>query len=98
MQKLNRDYRGIDKPTDVLSFDVQISGLPSRALGDVVINVQQAQRQANEGQIDLYEEINHLLVHGILHLLGYDHEKSEQDYNLMIDKQNEILNAHKGMG
>jgi len=98
MQKLNRDYRGVDKPTDVLSFDVQISGIPLRALGDVVINVQQAQYQSIENQIELYEEINRLLVHGILHLLGYEHENSEQDYHLMMNKQNEILNALQAMG
>lgn len=98
MQKLNRQYRGVDKPTDVLSFDVHIPGIPSQLLGDIVISVQRALLQAQDNQIGLYEEINHLLVHGILHLIGYDHEKSEQDHNLMMNKQDEILSALQTMG
>lgn len=97
MQKLNRQYRGIDRPTDVLSFDARIPGIPSKILGDVVINVQRAQWQALDNQVDLYEEISRLLIHGILHLIGYDHEKSEQDHHLMMNKQNEILNAIQAM-
>lgn len=97
MQKLSRQYRGIDRTTDVLSFNVKVHGIPSKILGDVVINVQMAQSQSLDNQVELYEEISRLLVHGILHLIGYDHEKSVQDYHMMINKQNEILNALHAM-
>jgi probable rRNA maturation factor len=81
IHELNRDYRGMDKPTDVLSFS-QIEGVggfvaaPSGrlALGDVVISVDTAARQAAEQGHSLQAELNHLAVHGALHLLGYDHE------------------------
>ena len=75
---LNRDYRGKDKPTDVLSFSLvegEVGAFPSISLGDVVISVETAQRQAKELQLSLQSEILRLLVHGILHLSGFDHEK-----------------------
>lgn len=74
---LNGQYRGIDGPTDVLSFS-QHEGEDEFAeeqnlLGDVVISVETAMRQASERGADLDSEIDVLLVHGLLHLLGYDH-------------------------
>ena len=72
---LNREYRGKDKPTDVLSFPQDPdSGL----LGDVVISVPTAQRQADQRGQPLAEEVEWLFLHGVLHLLGYDHETEEQ--------------------
>lgn len=77
MQRLNRDYRGIDRPTDVLSFSL-VSGEAAehrgRLLGDVVIDVDTATRQARERHRSLADELERLLVHGVLHLLGHDHE------------------------
>ena len=75
IHQLNRDYRGKDAPTDVLSFaqDRQ-SGL----LGDVVISVPTAQRQADSGGRSLAEEVEWLFLHGSLHLLGYDDDTDEQ--------------------
>jgi len=78
---LNREHRGKDKPTDVLSFPLYPAGTataaegPERLLGDVVISVDTAQRQAAEYEAPLQNEINRLLIHGILHVLGHDHEK-----------------------
>ena len=78
---LNKKWRGKDKPTDVLSFS-QMEGGPSGLisfgelnplLGDVVISTDTAQRQANAAGCSLEEEVIRLLVHGVLHLLGYDH-------------------------
>jgi probable rRNA maturation factor len=74
----NRDYRGKDRPTDVLSF-AQGEGqgpCPEGILGDVVISVDTAARQARERRATLGRESERLLIHGILHLLGYDHERS----------------------
>ncbi len=84
MRVLNRRWRGKDRPTDVLSFAAGDAGaeVPAPAaasgvplvLGDVVVSVDTARRQAEEGGWTLAEELNRLVLHGILHLLGYDHE------------------------
>jgi len=80
MRKLNRDYRGIDKPTDVLSFAYHEAedNIPeqgeSEHLGDVVISVETAERYASEFGLTFEREIEHLIIHGTLHLAGYDHE------------------------
>ena len=95
MQKLNQQYRGIDKATDVLSFEASLPGISSPVLGDIVISIQTAQKQAVERGHDIIEEILHLLVHGILHLLGYDHEFSEEEYLIMALKEQDILNFIK---
>jgi len=82
---LNRSYRGVDAATDVLSFG-QLEGEAfarppgaARHLGDVVISVETARRQALENGIPLQDEVAHLLVHGILHLLGHDHERPDEE-------------------
>lgn len=85
IQVLNRDYRDTDAPTDVLSF-AQAEGdafaAPegvARHLGDVVVSAETARRQAAEHGIAVADEVAHLVVHGILHLLGYDHEAPDED-------------------
>src|SRR5215470_10431971 len=79
MRRLNRDYRGIDSTTDVLSFAYhEGDGAPgadeTRHIGDVVISVETAQRYAQELGLSFDREIEHLVIHGALHLAGYDHE------------------------
>jgi probable rRNA maturation factor len=71
MRKLNRAWRGKDKPTDVLSF----SHGPGPLLGDVVISLDTARRQASEGGWPLSRELRRLLAHGMCHCQGYDHER-----------------------
>jgi probable rRNA maturation factor len=76
MRRFNRDFRGKDKPTDVLSFS-QLEGespVPSPSLGDLVISVDTTKRQAKEYGVTYTQEFLRLMVHGILHLHGYDHE------------------------
>ena len=79
IQELNRKYRGSDRPTDVLAFS-QIEGEQAKAqaervaLGDVVISVDTAERQAAEQGHALENELDLLIIHGVLHLLGYDDE------------------------
>jgi probable rRNA maturation factor len=79
IRKLNRDHRGKDKPTDVLSFPLVEPGEASRStermLGDVVISVDTARRQAADYDATLQREVYRLLIHGILHVLGHDHER-----------------------
>jgi probable rRNA maturation factor len=77
---LNRSYRDVDRPTDVLAFpllgeDDDPPEVP-RALGDVVISVETAARQAAQRRRELLAEVTTLLVHGVLHLLGHDHENA----------------------
>ncbi|MEN6416751.1 MAG: rRNA maturation RNase YbeY [Armatimonadota bacterium] len=94
--ELNRKYREVDGPTDVLSFSL-LEGEDEPAgeeddwlLGDVVISVETAKRQAETQGNSLDEEIDMLLAHGILHLLGYDHAEPE-DEKIMFARQAEIL-------
>jgi len=93
---LNGQYRGIEGPTDVLSFS-QHEGEDEFAaeqglLGDVVISVETAMRQAAERGAQLDSEIDLLLVHGLLHLLGYDHAEPEQE-KAMFARQAELLGS-----
>jgi probable rRNA maturation factor len=85
MQSLNRRYRGIDATTDVLSFP-----LDAELLGDVVVAPAQARHHARDFASDMDTEMRLLLVHGILHLLGYDHEDDAQAA-LMEARENELL-------
>jgi len=85
MRPLNRKYRKKKKTTDVLSFFVEDQPVcGSKILGDVVISVEQARRQAKARGKTLKSEMATLLIHGILHLLGYDHEKSPRRAQIMF--------------
>jgi probable rRNA maturation factor len=78
IRALNREYRGRDAATDVLSFsldDTASRKVPETVLGDVVISVDSARRQAAEYDASLQREIYRLLIHGLLHLKGHDHEQ-----------------------
>lgn len=100
MAQLNTAYRGIRKSTDVLSFEAQIplqKATDNNILGDVVINVPRAESQARTCGTGFYEEIYRLLIHGTLHLMGYDHEKSEYSARKMRKKEQEIMDAVKKM-
>ena len=81
LRRLNRRFRGIDRPTDVISFALlegRPSPAPSRELGDIYISVPRARRQARQYRVTPREEMARLIVHGLLHLLGYDHIKPTQ--------------------
>ena len=99
MRSLNRQYRGKDRTTDVLAFAMRESFVPHASrltpdmLGDVVIAVPTAVRQAKQGQRSLDEELTALLVHGILHLCGYDHERSEKEARRMHRRERMILRS-----
>jgi len=86
IRQLNRDYRGKDSPTDVLSFpqdEEAVNDAGKQMLGDVVISVETAGRQAREHSLSFEEELILLTIHGLLHLLGYDHEQSRDDARIM---------------
>lgn len=98
IRELNKNWRNKDKETDVLSFPINEKPLRYRytVLGDVVISIPFAKRQAEEIGYSYKEEILRLLIHGILHLLGYDHEKDEKEAEIMFSLQDRIFNKLKG--
>ena len=99
IQRLNRNYRKIDKPTDVLSFPLfdfegdedAISEEICDMLGDIVISLERAAAQAEEFGHSFEREVAFLTVHSMLHLLGYDHETSEEDELDMRRRQTAIM-------
>lgn len=105
MQQLNTAYRGRQKTTDVLSFAAEIpldkdnpyleNELQQPVLGDIVINVNVAAARTRISGSDFYYEMYLLLIHGILHLLGYNHERSRSKALAMRKKEREILRAVK---
>lgn len=100
IRELNHLYRGVDAPTNVLSFSMLEGefGYIGNLLGDLVISAERAQDEAKESNITTDERISQLLVHGILHLIGYDHDEPDneescsQDYIEMEKKSLELLN------
>ena len=100
IHKINREYRNVDRPTDVISFafldeesERQLKGGPIN-LGQIIISFQKAEEQAKEYGHSLNREMIFLFVHGMLHLLGYDH-MNEKDEKVMFDLQDKILGGLK---
>lgn len=101
MRTVNRDHRGKDKTTDVLSFpaqqDLRRPGVRDwmapgiLPLGDVMISLPQARRQARKFGVTLEEEVVHLFTHGFLHVLGWDHERSVREERLMQAREAAVL-------
>jgi len=95
IQKLNCEYREKDCPTDVLAFPQEEEDfqdpLGMNLLGDVIVSVETAKRQAEWHELSLNEEVALLLIHGILHLLGYDHERSNEEAEFMHRKTRELF-------
>ena len=84
MRELNRSFRGLNKTTDVLSFPAGANEFPStdeENLGDIAISVQRAELQARESGLSFDDEIAQLILHGLLHLCGYDHETDDGEMN-----------------
>lgn len=95
---LNRKFRGVDRPTDVLSFPLYEDGnfdmtecIGGAVLGDVVISLERAAEQAAELGHSTVREVAFLTVHSVLHLLGYDHERSSEEEEKQCAKQREIM-------
>ncbi|MGX7349146.1 rRNA maturation RNase YbeY [Dolosicoccus paucivorans] len=104
IQELNATYRQIDRPTDVLSFALNDQGVDeedwmleleemSKFLGDIIISIPKAKEQAKEYNHSFERELGFLVVHGFLHLNGYDHE-TEEERQEMFAIQEKILNAY----
>jgi rRNA maturation RNase YbeY len=94
IRRLNRDYRRKDAPTDVLAFAMREglhADVHAGVLGDVVISLDTAARQAAARGVPIADEVRVLLAHGVLHLLGYDHERSPAEARRMFAKQRALL-------
>jgi len=101
IQELNRTYRSKDTPTDVLSFAMRESNSPEfedvcfceeEPLGDIVVSLERAEDQAREYGHSFEREVGYLVVHGMLHLLGFDHG-NEEETKVMRQKEEEVLKA-----
>lgn len=96
IQEINRDYLGKDHPTNVISFAMQEGdgeGIQPDLLGDVVISADTAARDASEAGTSFESELYFLLLHGILHLLGYDHERGTKEDALIMEKREQEVFA-----
>ena len=94
IKQINKEYRNIDRETDVISFaleDYKDITLPYRLLGDIYISIDKAKSQAVDYGHSLLRELGFFSIHGLLHLLGYDHIKEEEE-KVMFTRQEEILN------
>ena len=102
MRIVNREYLAKDRPTNVISFSLQegeCSGINPDALGDVIISADTAAREAEDGGITFFEHLSFLLLHGILHLCGYDHERSgEVEAEKMQQKEQQLFKILKKEG
>ncbi len=97
IQELNNTYRKIDKPTDVLSFPMfekneieNIEPITEEPLGDIVISIEQVEKQAKEYGHSFERELSYMVVHGFYHLMGYDHIETS-DREIMREKEENIL-------
>ena len=95
---INREFRGHDKPTDVISFSNRDNPFPeidanNEEIGDLYISIERADRQAREYRVSLDDEVKRLIVHGLLHLVGYDHERSDSDEETMLLKEDEMCGS-----
>ena len=96
IKEINRDYRKKDRATDVITFalffdsDEKFVQDNNIELGEILISLDTAKRQAEEAGIELDKEIKTLVTHGILHLLGFDH-LTQEDYNFVVDVQNKVV-------
>ena len=91
---LNREYRSVDRPTDVLSFpqiDYELGECAEGMIGDIVLSLERANEQATEFGHSFERECAFLTVHSVLHLLGYDHERSPEDEEEQCQRQRAII-------
>jgi rRNA maturation RNase YbeY len=101
MRGLNSRYRNVERATDVLAFALREGedrDVDGTLLGDVVISIDTAARRANRKNLALAEEVRVLLVHGVLHLLGYDHERSPAEARRMFAAQRRLVRGLRERG
>ena len=90
IQKLNKEHRNIDKPTDVLSFPLEFD-FPNMPLGSIVISIDFVEDKAKEYNHSFLDELTLLFIHGLLHLLGFDHEVDKGEHR---EKEEELIKKY----
>ena len=100
IQKINKEYRNKDYATDVISFPTREEPFPTvdtviEDIGDIFISFDKAFSQSIEYEVTFKEELKRLIIHGILHLVGFDHERSEADEVIMTEKEELIFSLIK---
>jgi probable rRNA maturation factor len=90
MTVMNKEFFGKDRPTNVISFSY-LEGMPGEALGDVIISVERAADEARAAAIPFYERLFHLIVHGIVHIIGYDHVKGKSEARKMRYREKKLM-------
>jgi len=97
IQKLNRQHFNKDRPTNVISFSY-LDGFPCEVAGDLIISLQRAREEADATGIPYYERLFSLIIHGLLHVQGFDHEKGEKEARRMRYREKKLLSyvlSHK---
>lgn len=97
IHRINREYRNIDRPTDVITFAIFADSEPDEVfildgeinLGEILISLDTIKRQAKEHNVTTKDEARLMAAHGMLHLLGFDHQ-NEDDYNFVVEAQNKV--------
>lgn len=87
---MNKEFFGKERPTNVISFSY-LEGMPGEALGDVVISVERAADEARTAAIPFYERLFNLIVHGIVHIIGYDHVKGKPEARKMRYREKKLM-------
>jgi probable rRNA maturation factor len=101
IRELNHRYLGRDKPTNVLAFSMregEYSSLHPHLLGDLVISIETARRQSKQSGLNEMEMLTLLLIHGVLHLLGYEHAGTRKGAKEMAAKQKELFQKFRNSG
>ena len=91
IKTMNDKFFGRNNPTNVISFSY-MDGLPDEVLGDIIISVERAEEEARSSGTYLYERLFALIVHGLAHIMGYDHEKGEREKRKMKYRENKFMN------
>jgi probable rRNA maturation factor len=94
IKRLNRLHRGVGRRTDVLAFPLETPGAPSPLVGQIVISAETARRQARQLEVPLATELDLLVTHGVLHLVGYD-DRDPVEARLMHERERQILSARR---
>ncbi len=95
IHRINKEYRKKDSPTDVITFAIFADSPDDEKfiidgeinLGEIIVSIDKIRQQAEENSNEFFDELYYIISHGILHLLGFDHQ-TEKDYNFMVEKQN----------
>jgi len=91
MRALNKRFFEKDRPTNVISFSYLEDSLPGEVLGDIIVCVERAQEEARDSAMHFYERLLGLIIHGLVHIMGYDHERGEKESRRMKYREKKLM-------